>query len=138
MLSLIFKARLSNEHLSQISMFVNIWIMVFYITAMPPILTTISQLCSILIHLGAISPDALSKRPALLLKLLIFLQLNAFLINDRNTVLVQAPRVTIEQNLHTLPHNLDRLIHLQRLRRLLIRHRLPQNRLSKMSTKPSR
>lgn len=60
--------------------------------------------------LCTIALDPLGKRPTLALKFLIVAHLDALLGNDGEAVAVPAPRVTVVQNLHAVPDNLDGLV----------------------------
>lgn len=59
--------------------------------------------------LRAVSLDPVSKRPALVLELGVFLEIHTVLGHDGNRVRVQGSGISVEQHLHTLLDNLDGL-----------------------------
>lgn len=78
--------------------------------------------------MGAVTLDAVSKRPALLLEFLVLLEVDAVLRNDGDGVGVQAPCVAVVKHLHALLDGSNSVLLGKLLSSLLIRDNLSQDR----------
>lgn len=82
-----------------------------YIRHLSRLLRTCPVVWGLFLHiLCAVALDSLGKSPTLVLQLLIVAHFDALLGDHGQTVPIPAPRITVVQHLHAVPHNLDRFV----------------------------